>query len=221
MIPHQTCTVLRSHHRCHDLFCNFAARVFTWQTPVQQLVRALGRSFPTAMHWAPVHNKQSGEWRAEWACLRCNTSVDELLSAIPGKPVCALHGPRASTLDFREQSRGWVCCRGSPAEILPCTPLRFPLIEDREPVDRTAPAQLGESQAGHPKLGDRATSSAAWFQQRPPPPEAALPATNSWFFVPLLHAAARRLHQEAQLCWEACPRFMATRPARATACWPC
>ena len=59
------------------------------------------------MHWAPVHNRQSGEWRAEWACLRCNTTVDEshpLLAAIPQRPLCTLHGPRALALDLREQS---------------------------------------------------------------------------------------------------------------------
>ena len=125
------------------------------------------------MHWAPVHNRQSGEWRAEWACLRCNTTVDEshpLLAAIPERPLCTLHGPRALALDLREQSRGWVCCRGSPAEILPRTPVRIPLMEDSGPVDSTAPAQLGDSQPTHPNLGDRAMGSAGWFQQGPPPP---------------------------------------------------
>ena len=46
-----------------------------------------------------------------------------------------------------------------------------------------------------------------WFQQGPPLPSTPRPPTHSWIFVPLLHAAARRLTTSAERAWEADARF--------------
>ena len=88
------------------------------------------------MHWAPIHSRQSGRWRPEWVCLRCNAAVDEdhpLLQHVPEPPTCPAHGPRRLALDLREFSRGWVCCRGSPPEVLPCPGERVPLPDPPQP----------------------------------------------------------------------------------------
>ena len=73
---------------------------------------------------APVHRRADNVRMPEWICLRCNTTVDgshHLLQNIPDRPVCPTHGPRLLGLDLREGSRGWVCARGSPPQILQCT----------------------------------------------------------------------------------------------------
>ena len=74
------------------------------------------------MHWAPIHSRQSGRWRPEWVCMRCNATVDEdyaLLQHVPEPLTCPAHGPRRLALDLRKFSRGWVCCQGSPPEVRP------------------------------------------------------------------------------------------------------
>ena len=151
------------------------------------------------MHWAPIHSRQSGRWRPEWVCLRCNATVDEdhpLLQHVPEPPTCPAHGPRRLALDLREFSRGWVCCRGSPPEVLPCPGERVPLPDPPQPpLVGGAPEQ--------PALVSTAPSTeAAWFNQGPPDNLAA-GNTNSWLFVPLLHAAVGRLHPSALAAWEA------------------
>ena len=122
-------------------------------------------------------------WMPEWTCLRCNTTVDgshHLLQDIPDRPECPAHGPRLLALDLRENSRGWVCARGSPPQILPCMPAR---ILDPQPVD--APP-------------DQASSDRPWYTRGPP--SAGSPA-HSWIFVPLLHAAVGRLHPQCEQQW--------------------
>ena len=120
------------------------------------------------MHWAPVHSRQSGRWTPEWVCMRCNSTVDEnhpLLQGVPAAPVCSTHGPRRLALDLREFSRGWVCCRGSPLEVLPCPGQRILLPESavvaanpasHEPLAPTTSANHGA-----------APPNAAWSRQGP------------------------------------------------------
>ena len=95
-------------------------------TSYRSVARGCSQELPDRhMHWAPVHSGQSGRWRPEWVCMRCNATVDEdhpLLQHVPEPPTCPAHGPRRLALDLREFSRGWVCCRGSPPEVLPCHP---------------------------------------------------------------------------------------------------
>ena len=112
---------------------------------------------------------------------------------------CQNHRPApltAPALDLREFSRGWVCCRGSPPEVLPCPGERVPLPDPLQPpLVGGAPEQ--------PALVSTAPSTeAAWFNQGPPDNLAA-GNTNSWLFVPLLHAAVGRLHPSALAAWEA------------------
>ena len=117
-------------------------------------------------------------------------------------PICPTHSPRALAIDLQEGSRGWVCCAGSPPQMLPCMPIRLPVEADPNlhvQIDAPAAEQHMQSGAG--------TSHMPWYQQGPPPPTAPLPPTHSWFFVPLLHAAARRLAPQAQRAWEADARF--------------
>ena len=58
-----------------------------------------------------------------------------------------------------------------------------------------------------PLRGLKGGAMLSGMQQGPPPPTAPLPPTHSWFFVPLLHAAARRLAPQTQRAWEADARF--------------
>ena len=137
-------------------------------------------------HWAPVHRRGDNVWMPEWTCLRCNTTVDgshHLLQDIPDRPVCPAHGPRLLALDLRENSRGWVCARGSPPQILPCMPAR---ILDPQPVD--APP-------------DQASSDRPWYTRGPPSAGSPASPTHSWIFVPLLHAAVGRLHPQCEQQW--------------------
>jgi len=130
--------------------------------------------------------------------MRCNATVDEnhpLLQGVPEPPMCPAHGPRRLAVDMREYSRGWVCCRGSPPQVLPCPGQRLPLPD----VPAAAP-QAAPTPAAAP-LAD-----AAWFNQGPPD-TLALQRTHSWLFVPLLHAAVGRLHPAALARWEAHPLY--------------
>ena len=81
------------------------------------------------MHWAPVYRHEANAWVPEWVCLRCNATIDEthpMLNQLPQQPVCATHGPRRLAIDLREGSCGWVCCQGSPPQILDCPRERLP-----------------------------------------------------------------------------------------------
>ena len=151
------------------------------------------------MHWAPIHSRQSGRWRPEWVCMRCNATFDEdhpLLQHVPEPPTCPAHRPRRLAPDLCEFSRGWVCCRGSPPEVLPCPGERVPLPDPLQPpLVGGAPEQ--------PALVSTAPSTeAAWFNQGPPDNLAA-GNTNSWLLVPLLHAAVGRLQHSVLAAWEA------------------
>ena len=155
------------------------------------------------MHWAPVHSRQSGRWTPEWVCMRCNSTVDEhhpLLQGVPAAPVCPTHGPRRLALDLREFSRGWVCCRGSPPEVLPCPGQRVPLPES--PSAATRPASHAVSAPTTSAGPTAAPADAAWCRQGPPDTLAS-GRTHSWLFVPLLHAAVGRLQPDALSAWNA------------------
>ncbi|OLP83903.1 132 kDa protein [Symbiodinium microadriaticum] len=95
---------------------------------------------------------------------------------------------------MREYSRGWVCCRGSPPQVLPCPGQRLPL-PDAPAAAPQAPASPAAPQA-----------DAAWFRQGPPE-TLAVQRTHSCLFVPLLHAAVGRLHPAALAGWEDHPLY--------------
>ena len=147
------------------------------------------------MHFAPVHSRQTGCWSPEWVCMRCNSTVDEhhpLLQGVPAAPVCPTRGPRRLALDLREYSRGWVCCCGSPPEVLPCPGQRVPLPEAPTATENPA-SRLSAGPTAAP-------ADAAWCRQGPPD-TLERGRTHSWLFVPLLHAAVGRLQPEALSAW--------------------
>ena len=79
------------------------------------------------MHWAASYHHVRHQWRPEWTCFRCNTTVSPehpLLHQVPDPPHCPHHGPRTLVLDFQRGERGWACTRGT--DILPCTPTALP-----------------------------------------------------------------------------------------------
>ena len=157
------------------------------------------------MHWAPVHSRQTGCWAPEWVCMRCNSSVDEhhpLLQGVPTPPTCPTHGPRRLAIDLREFSRGWVCCRGSPPEVLPCPGQRLPLPDTPHATPADPPAPAGSSAGPTDAAAASAPNDAAWYHQGPPR-GLNNGRTHSWLFVPLLHAAVGRLHPAAVAAWQA------------------
>ena len=126
------------------------------------------------MVWAPTHDQSAGEWCPEWICLRCNATVEPnhtLLQSVPPTPACPEHGLRSLVLDLHRHERGWGCCHGT-------SPPRF---------QQCAPQQI-HAPEWHPTSGP----TNAMLHQ-PPPKQRAPGPTNSWLYVPLLHAGAHRL----------------------------
>ena len=76
--------------------------------------------------------------------MRCNATVDEdyaFLQHVPEPLTCPAHAWRL-VLELREFSRGWVCCRGSPPEVLACPGEGVPLSDPLQPpVVSGAPEQ--------------------------------------------------------------------------------
>ena len=71
------------------------------------------------MDWAPTYDQRSGEWQAEWVCLRCDTHITATHPSIQHDqppPQCSTHGPRQLAIDYRNRERGWVCSTGYPPQ---------------------------------------------------------------------------------------------------------
>ena len=149
------------------------------------------------MHWAPHFQQQLQEWRPEWTCLRCNTTLTPdhpLLQQLPEQPRCPQHGPRTLALDLPRHERGWVCTTGNnPPRIHTCVPAA---------ITETAPPQHTTSNTLPPCRVHAA--SPQWLHQGPPQHRAPGP-TNSWLYVPLLHAGAGRLQQATEQAWSQHP----------------
>ena len=149
------------------------------------------------MHWAPIHSRQSGRWRPEWVCMRCNATVDEdhpLLQHVPEPPTYPLTARGDSRWTCASLAAGGFAAEGPHQK---CCPARANASRSHihlPPLVAGAPEQ--------PALVSTAPSTeAAWFNQSPPDNIAA-GNTNSWLFVPLLHAAVGRLHSSALAAWE-------------------
>ena len=80
--------------------------------------------------------------------------------------------------------------------MLPCPGERVPL------PDPPQPPLVGATPEPPALVSTAPSTEAAWFNQGPPNNLAA-GNTNSWLFVPLLHAAVGRLHPSALAAWEA------------------
>ena len=190
-------TTPRPRDRLHT-FYRSVARGCSSQTPRMPLRMPHGRNcqIATCIGLPSIPGKADAGGRSGYAC----AAMPPLMKTIPCYSTCQNHGPASPTaplaLDLREVSRGWVCCRGSPPEVLPCPGERVPLPHPPQPpLVGGAPAQ--------PALVSTAPSTeAGWFNQGPRDNLAA-GNTNSWLFVPLLHAADGRLHPSALAAWEA------------------
>ena len=85
--------------------------------------------------------------------------------------------------------RGWACTRGT--DIQPCTPTALPA---QPPATTRADDQHTEENQSLPP----------WMSHGPPRHQPG--PTNSWLYVPLLHAGAARLHPRAEQAWDQDPR---------------
>eukprot|EP00435_Cladocopium_sp_Y103_P027618 s2497_g6.t2 len=138
------------------------------------------------MQWAPNFHQQGQHWTPEWSCLRCNSTVTPdhpLLQHVPEQPNCHQHGPRTLALDLPRGERGWVCTTNTePPRILDCPPApAVPTTAQQQPTVRTN------------------SSTPPWASRRPPEQQPG--PTNSWLYVPLLHAGAGRLTPAARQAW--------------------
>ena len=103
------------------------------------------------------------------------------------------HGARTLAIDLPAAQRGWVCCHTPSGTLHPCRPQAVP-VESARPAEPPAPGQ------------HTALAASSWSTRGPPPGHRS-PPPYSWFFVPLLHAAARSLHPDAIQQWEAHPFY--------------
>jgi len=135
-------------------------------------------------HWDWIKCFGFMEWIPEWTCLRCNASVTlqhNLLAQVPAQPTCPEQGPRTLVLDIQRGERGWVCASGT--NIHHCQPTGIPAT-----TASTAPQQNCTN-----------SPNGQWLNQGPPHHQPG--PTNSWLYVPLLHAGAGRLTQAAEQAW--------------------
>ena len=143
------------------------------------------------MDWAPNLNQTTQQWQPQWVCLRCSNTITpdqpSMQQAGPA-PHCPTHGPRSLAIDLRQNERGWVYSRGYPPHILPCEPMQIP-----NPAIRASDQQ-------HQRPTQ--TQPGPWFRQGPPGQHQAVLHANSWFFVPLLLAGARRLQADIEQQWQ-------------------
>ena len=122
--------------------------------------RLPGRScqIATCIGHQPAHDKPANGRRSGFACAATQRSTRAMLYFKP----CL---PRRLALDLRENSRGWVCCRGSPPQVLSCPGQRVPLPEAPPPAtppDAGPPAAPAEPAGTTPLAAD-----AAWYNQPP------------------------------------------------------
>ena len=136
----------------------------------------------------------------EWVCLRCNATTGpqhELFQNIPPRPTCSQHGPRTFVIDLPRRERGWACIRAH-SHVLPCLPVPIPIVPEAglpsPPTSNPRPFDQGDV------LQPTARDQTDWYRQGPPHQPIRHPP-NSWFYVPLLLAGARRLHPATAETW--------------------
>lgn len=131
------------------------------------------------MHWAASYHHVRHQWRPEWTCFRCNTTVSPehpLLHQVPDPPHCPHHG-------LQRFERGWFCTNGQP-----CAPTALPT----QPTTTTHGANGRDST--HPALDDpRATPT----KTRP---------SQQLALRPVAPCRAGRLQPRAAEAWAQDPR---------------
>jgi len=157
------------------------------------------------MQWAPVpirHSAGIAAWRPSWVCPGCAEDVHLDSLAIPaeaGNPCNRCGAQLRWTLDRVAGSAGWSCaggCAHPAADAITSAPA--PPAAPHPPAQRTSPPRLP-----------------AWSTCGPPRDCSAL-ATNSWLYVPLLHAAAGEMGPEGLQRWRSDPRASWWEDARHT-----
>ena len=142
------------------------------------------------------HNRSSRVWDPEWVCLRCNANLcteHPLFQHLPPQPACETQRARTLAIDLPAAQRGWICCHTPSGTLHPCRPQAVP-VESARPAEPPASGQ------------HTALAASSWSTRGPRPGHRA-PPPYSWFFVPLLHVAARSLHPDAIQQWEAHPFY--------------
>ena len=143
------------------------------------------------MQWAPYFDQRQQQWTPEWTCPRCSTSITpghHLLQEVPQQPHCPRHGPRTLVVDIPRGERGWACTTSTnPPHLRDCNPVALP------PAPATMPATTTPT--------TRATAASRWHSQAPPAQASNPGPTNSWLYVPLLHAGVGRRTAQAEQAW--------------------
>ena len=163
------------------------------------------------MNWAPVpirHGAGIAAWRPGWVCPGCAEEVRLDSLSIPdeaGSP-CGSCGAELRWVFDRAVGRAsWSCTDGcaQPAAI----------TSARAAAPTVRARTLTEANAPPPRLP-------VWSECGPPRDCSAL-ATNSWLYVPLLHAAAGEMGPEALMRWRTDPRAAWWEDARHTLATSC
>ena len=155
------------------------------------------------MQWAPIpirHGAGIAAWRPAWLCPGCAQEVRLDALQIPagvGGP-CNRCGAVTRWEYDRVTGRGTCSCTAGWAGPVNPPALTTPALQP--PAETTAPpvSAPAASQASRP-------TAAFWLSRGPPSGEVRDP-TNSWLYVPLLHAAAADLAPTALDAWRTDPR---------------
>ena len=155
------------------------------------------------MQWAPIpirHGAGIAAWRPAWLCPGCAQEVRLDALQIPagvGGP-CNRCGAVTRWEYDRVTGRGTCSCTAGCAG--PVNPSALTTPAPQPPAETTAPpvSAPAASQASRP-------TAAFWLSRGPPSGEVRDP-TNSWLYVPLLHAAAADLAPTALDAWRTDPR---------------
>ena len=184
--------------------CRSVARGSFWRTRRMLPRMLLGKSYLTGTCTGrpSTHGKLAAGRPSGFACAAIPASMNTTRCCKACRPTCPTHGPRRLAIDLREFSRGWVCCRGSPPEVLPCPGQRLPLPDTPHATPADPPAPAGSSAGPTDAAAASAPNDAAWYHQGPPR-GLNNGRTHSWLFVPSLHAAVGRLHPAAVAAWQA------------------
>ena len=140
------------------------------------------------MQWSPIAVRgEAGilAWRLSWACPRCSRVLDWEEAEVPpdaGTPCPDCHRLRGWEFDATAQT-GHLCCACG----------RQP-----RPLARATAALAG---CPHAPSSDPAPAHGPWYDVGPPAGDPRSP-TNSWLYVPLLHAACGALSPHAAAAWD-------------------
>eukprot|EP00439_Symbiodinium_sp_Y106_P002825 s14267_g1.t1 len=159
------------------------------------------------MQWAPVpirHGSGIAAWRPAWLCPGCAQEVPlDALEVLAGVgESCNRCGNEVRFEYDRVAGRGTrTCTAGCAGPSSLADPSDVPALPALQPPNEVAVPHLP---AAATRLGTGPVSG-FWLTLGPPPGEVS-DTTNSWLYVPLLHAAAADLAPAALQAWRTEPR---------------